>query len=176
MIFMSDEPRFFALRDASCHHGIGCLFWAFWKRQCYSGTPCILFMLLLLLFRPCFQFPCFSSDFWYHIDGLLQDLTPLLTHWSYIFMALTHQYEHCHLGCGRVAVLLPRTAPVGDISVELLFYLGPSGSWVITKQGHLGWASTDDILLLWCQKQVSRACISNYILQYSVGCNYLSIT
>ena len=28
---------------------------------------------------------------------------------------------------------------------------------------------------LWCQKQVSRAWISNYIPQYSAGCRYLSM-
>ena len=28
---------------------------------------------------------------------------------------------------------------------------------------------------LWCQKQVSQAGISSYILQFTVGCNYLSL-
>ena len=30
----------------------------------------------------------------YHIDGLVQErcITPLLTHWSYVFLALTHWY------------------------------------------------------------------------------------
>ena len=31
------------------------------------------------------------------IDGLVQeDVTPLLTHWSYIFLALTHRYTILH--------------------------------------------------------------------------------
>ena len=35
----------------------------------------------------------------YHIDGLVQnckkDANPVLTHWSYIFLALTHRYDQC---------------------------------------------------------------------------------
>ena len=38
----------------------------------------------------------------------------------------------------------------------------------IHNENHIGY-----IYRLQCQKQVSRACISNYIPQYSVGCNYL---
>ena len=29
--------------------------------------------------------------------------------------------------------------------------------------------------ILWCQRQVSRAGVSNYVPQYSVGCNYLAM-
>ena len=28
-----------------------------------------------------------------HIDGLVQDVTLLLTHWSYVFLALTHRHD-----------------------------------------------------------------------------------
>ena len=38
-----------------------------------------------------------------YIDGLVQkDVTPLLMHWSYVFLALTHRYvltRHPKLGC-----------------------------------------------------------------------------
>ena len=27
-----------------------------------------------------------------HIDELVKDVTPLLMHWSYVFLALTHRY------------------------------------------------------------------------------------
>ena len=30
-----------------------------------------------------------------YIDGLAQERTPLLTHWSYVFLALTHRYKLC---------------------------------------------------------------------------------
>ena len=51
-----------------------------------------------------------------HIDGLVQeDVTPLLTHWSYVFAALTHRYSRqvyqemreVHPGSGFVLVSVP---------------------------------------------------------------------
>ena len=35
--------------------------------------------------------------------------------------------------------------------------------------------TTADIWGLWCQKQVSQAGLSNYLPQFTVGCNYLSL-
>ena len=36
----------------------------------------------------------------FHIDGLMQkDVTPLLTHWSYVFLALTHRYIWSIIKC-----------------------------------------------------------------------------
>ena len=35
-----------------------------------------------------------------HIDGLVKDVTPLLTHWIYVFLVLAHQYS------GRISLTL----------------------------------------------------------------------
>ena len=47
----------------------------------------------------CYIGPCYKHTPLY-IDGLVQeDVTPLLTHWSYVFLALTHRYINemsCH--------------------------------------------------------------------------------
>ena len=36
-----------------------------------------------------------QNSFSYQIGGLVQDVIPLLTHWNYIFLALTHLYGIC---------------------------------------------------------------------------------
>ena len=52
---------------------------------------------------------------WRHIDGLVQkkDVTPLLMHWSYVFLALIHRYI-CNLvitSLGRLAVCSAEPLP-----------------------------------------------------------------
>ena len=34
-----------------------------------------------------------------------KDITPLLTHWSYVFLALTYRYVDAYLTCGRITMV-----------------------------------------------------------------------
>ena len=52
---------------------------------------------------------CESKIRIHYIDGLIQDVTPLLTHWSQVSLALTHRYLcDCHDVCSILLTHLPR--------------------------------------------------------------------
>ena len=56
----------------------------------------------------------------HHLDGLVQkDVTPLLTHWSYIFLALTHWSVWCQtITCSNAFSIEPSEANLSASTIK----------------------------------------------------------
>ena len=65
-----------------------------------------------------------------HVDRLVQEnVTPLLTHWSYVFLALTHRYVKVTRVTWQVDTLISQVL----IKQMLYAFYTPAGSFAKTR-------------------------------------------
>ena len=104
----------------------------------------------------------------FHDDGLVKDATPVCKQWSYVFLALTHQYKTTHIfttfgssGHDKHLVKCGPSLPFWALRPEHALIPDQQGTEVVHLDGRLQDRSENGISQLWYQHRVNTQYFSS---------------